>query len=143
MAIDNAADLIKDHEGFRSDVYEDTTGNLTIGWGHKLPPGSDVQTVTDEQAKKYFDDDYRVAAGTAAQFVSNYDSLTTARQAVLIDMAFNLGRAGLAGFVNFKRALEAEDYEEAARQMLDSRWARQTGRRATEDAAIMRSGTFN
>lgn len=145
MAINNAADLIKDHEdasGPHLHVYTDTTGNKTIGWGHKLPSSSDIEDITLAEAQAYFDEDYQKAADAAANFVSNYDSLTTARQAVLIDMAFNLGKAGLSAFRKFKAAIEANDFDKAADEMLDSKWATQVGRRATEDAAIMRSGSF-
>ena len=55
-------------------------------------------------------------------------------------MAFNLGYAGLLQFRQMWSALERHDYDEAARQMLDSRWAQQVGRRATELAAMMRTG---
>ena len=57
----------------------------------------------------------------------------------LLSMAFNLGGPRLAGFVQMRAALEAEDFDRAADCALDSRWAVQTGRRALEIANMLRS----
>jgi len=64
------------------------------------------------------------------------------RQAVLVDMAFNLGRAGLASFQKMRAALALGDFERAAAEMLDSLWARQVGRRARELAEMMQTGQW-
>ena len=45
-------------------------------------------------------------------------------------MIFNLGLTKLLNFKKFLAAMEAEDWEEAGKQMLDSRWAKQVGNRA-------------
>ena len=152
-AVTSAEDLIKKHEDGQAwtkgppavwTVYKDNAKkkNPTIGWGHKLPKDTDITEITNAQANEYFNGDYAKAAADAAEFVSNYSSLSMARQAVLIDMEFNLGKAGLQGFKKFHKALELSDWEEAANQMVHSDWYDQTGNRATEDVAIMRSGSF-
>lgn len=69
-----------------------------------------------------------------------YLHLNEKRQEVLINMCFNLG---INRFLKFKRmfvALESSDYTEAAKEMLDSRWARQVGNRSKELAEKMREG---
>ena len=45
-------------------------------------------------------------------------------------MCFNLGYPRLSGFKNFLAALEFEDWETAAEEMMDSRWSEQVGERA-------------
>ena len=45
-------------------------------------------------------------------------------------MCFNLGRPRLSNFKKFLAALEEGDYEKAAVEMMDSRWASQVGDRA-------------
>jgi len=55
-------------------------------------------------------------------------------------MAYNLGVLGVMGFQRMWAAIYAKDYEEAARQMLNSKWSKQVGRRAVELAKIMRTG---
>ncbi len=55
-------------------------------------------------------------------------------------MAFNLGMAGLLKFQKMITAIGCMDYGGAADEMLDSRWARQVGRRAQRLAEMMRTG---
>ena len=45
-------------------------------------------------------------------------------------MAFNLGLTKLNKFVNFKNSLIKKDYEQASKDMLDSLWSKQVGKRA-------------
>ena len=53
-------------------------------------------------------------------------------------MAFNLGGPRLAAFRRMRAAIAAGDWDAAATEALDSRWARLTGRRATDIAALLR-----
>ena len=53
-------------------------------------------------------------------------------------MAFNLGGPRLAGFTRLRDAVRRGDWDDAAAEALDSRWAVQTGRRATDIAAMLR-----
>jgi lysozyme len=55
-------------------------------------------------------------------------------------MAFNLGIPRLSAFSNMWGALEDGDYKQAAVEMLDSRWARQVGRRAAKLSQMMETG---
>jgi lysozyme len=61
---------------------------------------------------------------------------------VLIEMVFNLGMPRLMGFKKMLSALERKDYEQAAKEMLNSRWSVQVGNRATTMAQMMRVGKF-
>ena len=45
-------------------------------------------------------------------------------------MAFQLGLPRLKKFVNFIQGLKDQDYNKAADEMIDSRWAKQTPNRA-------------
>jgi len=46
----------------------------------------------------------------------------------------------LSGFVQMIRAVESEDWNAAAGEMMDSTWARQVGLRARELSHQMRTG---
>jgi len=70
--------------------------------------------------------------------VSDLDAV---RQRVVIDMAFNIGVPRLTGFKKMWAAIHCGDYEEAALEMMDSKWARQVGRRAERLSDMMRKGT--
>ena len=69
-------------------------------------------------------------------------ALSPERQAVLVNMAFNLGIAGLLAFKRMLAACERGEYAAAAREMLDSVWAKQVGARAVRLAEQMRTGEW-
>jgi lysozyme len=64
------------------------------------------------------------------------------RQAVLVNMGFNLGVAGLLKFAKTLAAIKTGSYHEAAIHMLDSKWARQVGVRAQRLATQMETGRW-
>src|SRR5690554_799378 len=123
------------HEGLRLKPYKDTVGKLTIGIGRNL----DDKGISREEAFALLDNDIAEVVRQLEQ-VDEYQALDDARQTVLANMCFNLGLYGLMGFRKMWLALTRNDYHEAAKQMLDSRWARQVGYRADELAQIMRTG---
>lgn len=127
---------LKRHEGFRAFPYLDTVGKTTIGYGRNL---SDVG-VSIEEAENMLEYDMEKAIAAAEVIFDEFDSLNDVRKAVLANMAFNLGQAKLAKFHDLIKAVSSGDYKEAAKQMLDSKWANQTGKRATELAKMMESG---
>jgi lysozyme len=55
-------------------------------------------------------------------------------------MVFQMGRAGVSRFKKFLTAAGRHEWDEAAKQMLDSRWHQQTPKRAERLAEIFRSG---
>ena len=123
------------HEGCRLRPYRDTVGKLTIGIGRNL----DDVGITRDEADMMLDHDIDRAV-KAMETVDEYQALDSIRQTVLVNMCFNLGFHRLMGFRRMWRALRVHDYASAAREMLDSRWATQVGRRAQELAEIMRTG---
>ena len=66
--------------------------------------------------------------------------LDSTRFYVLANMASNLGMPRLAGFEKMWAALERNDYQDAANEILDSPWGRQFNGRAVEWAKLMASG---
>jgi lysozyme len=134
---DELVEQLKRHEGFRAHPYECSEGKVTIGFGRNL----DDIGVSDAEADMLLKNDLDSATATAANWLSGI-VLCPPRQAVVINMAFNLGGPKLGGFKLFKAALAGSNYDEAANQMLDSKWARQVGDRAIELATQMRSGQW-
>lgn len=123
------------HEGLRLKPYRDTVSKLTIGYGRNI---EDVGISRDE-ADFMLDNDIDQVE-QYLKTVDEYNGLDPIRQAVICNMAFNLGFYGLMAFRKMWQAIARKDYTEAAKQMLDSRWARQVGNRAQELAEIMRTG---
>jgi lysozyme len=58
-------------------------------------------------------------------------------------MAFNLGVPGLLKFKNTLRAVREGRFEDAAKGMLASKWARQVKGRAVRLAQVMKTGNAN
>ena len=134
----NPQDLIKCHEGYRGEVYEDSEGVLTCGWGHALHVGS---VVSKEIAQLFFDDDFRKALAAAIAIeIDNGLTLNNVRHSVLVNMCFNMGYAGVCKFKKFIAAMAREDWASAAKEMLDSKWAKQVGYRADQLAFMMEKG---
>ena len=52
------------------------------------------------------------------------------KQRVMVNMCFNLGYPRLSKFKKFLAAMEVHDFETAAIEMMDSKWANQVGLRA-------------
>jgi lysozyme len=138
-AMEKAVALLKRHEGFRKFPYECTEGKLTIGYGFNL------DDVGLEETESHIILEGRVLDlhGSLAVTYPYYSDLDGDRQAVLIDMAYNMGLAGLSKFKKMHAALEAKAYNTAAVEMLDSKWADQVGRRANTLALIMEKGSIS
>ena len=139
----NVRDYIKAHEGFSYKIYLCPTGYPTIGWGHKLLDHEKElykDGITDEAAEELLTADIAAAEQDARNLFRNFNELTENRQGVLIDMAFNLGWHGLSKFKKFRLAVQAEDWQHAAKEILLSKYAKQVGRRATENATNMLGG---
>ncbi len=128
--------LLITHEGLRLKPYRDTRGKLTIGVGRNL----DDVGITEEEALYLLKNDIKRVLDFLKERLPYWNGLTETRKMALVDMCFNLGPGGFLSFKKMLAALERGDYEQAAREMLDSRWARQVGRRAEELAEMMRDG---
>jgi len=124
------------HEGRNLKPYADTVGKLTIGYGRNL---TDVG-ISEAEAQMLLDHDIQTAESELLNVFPWAGGLDAIRLRVLIDMTFNLGIAGLRTFKRFLAAVESGDYHTAAADMLESRWARQVGKRAQTLAWMMRDG---
>lgn len=132
-----AAAYIRRYEEFSRFPYKCPTGHLTIGYGHNLENG--ISSATAEFILK---EDLERAERAVKNSLPWWWKLADARQFVLVDMAFNMGLAGLKGFKKMLAAVEQGDYQTAAKEMLASKWAAQVGRRAVELSKIMEKGEW-
>ena len=136
---------IRRHEGLRLTAYLCTANVWTIGFGWTgLVNGKRIDTNTTinrGQAESLLLESLAVATVDALQLVPGLRLMNLARQSVIVNMSFNLGLTRLRGF---RKALYhvniSHDFASAAREMLDSKWARQVGSRSVELADRMRSG---
>ena len=145
---------LKESEGWRSHVYLDTTGHLTIGWGHNLgklvlPPGVDyddvkivpVNGITMTIGEALLVGDVLDVIASLRTRIPWFDRLDEPRQQCLSDLAFNMGVTKLIeGWPNFLEDVRQGRYDEAAETLRGSKWARQVGRRAEPLIQMMESG---
>ena len=139
---------IKDHEGYRLEPYKDTLGYLTGGWGHKILSGEEVP-ISKEGWQSLFDDDFNIAVKGANKLIQEKIphllmlGLTEAElsliEGVLVEMVFQMGRPRVSKFKKMFNAIDEADWNKAADEMLDSRWAKQTFERALNLSSIIRS----
>lgn len=104
--------------------------------------GRDLTTdgITQAEADFLLENDLSDAIEDAKTIVSNFQELSTTRKVVLSNMAFNMGRGSLLGFIKMREAIENYQFNLAAHEMLDSRWARIVGNRAVSLSNLMRQG---
>jgi lysozyme len=131
-------DEIKRHEGYSDTVYYDSVGVPTVGYGHALLQGSKIPAVV---ADLLFEQDFNIAKKDYEILANRWGlDISPVRRAVLINMLFNMGMARVSKFQKMLTALQEKNFDKAADEMLDSRWATQVGRRADELAKTMREG---
>jgi len=143
-------EFIERDEGRRLEVYYCPSGAKTVGVGHNidalgLPPGIKTHltvngAITDEMADFLLAEDIKTAESDAKVIYKNFQRLNKARQMALINFLFQLGYSKAQSFKRANAAIEREDWKEAARELLDSKWARQTPARARRIAAIIEGG---
>jgi len=133
--VDLIAQLRRD-EGVEKFPYRDTVGKLTIGVGRNL----DDVGLSDPEIDFLLQNDIDTATAKLNQSYPWFSALDAVRQAVLINMTFNLG--SIHAFPRMRALVEAGDYEGAAGEMLDSLWARQVGSRAQRLSQQMRTGVW-
>ncbi len=137
-------DLIKRHEGLRLIPYKDTVGRWTVGYGHNLDAHGDPvpECISPQQAEDWLEADVARAERACSLLVPGWEDLDEVRRAVLTDMCFNLGAAGLVKFVNLLKAVKERNWGAAAMAMFNSRWAVQVGKRADRLGAMMETGEW-
>lgn len=143
----NFLDQLRRHEGLRLTPYRCTGGALTIGYGHNLDAhplrGYDgVSPISEETAEALLLADAEQVAAELDRVFSWWADMNHARQAVLLNMAFNLGLPRLKGFKKALAAMRARDWNTAGKEMLASKWARDVKGRAAELASQMVLGTW-
>ena len=149
---------IAEHEGIVLEPYKDSLGISTIGIGRNLE-GRGIDDyelmhmnktleeivsdgLTEEEAYYLCNNDIDIVEQELVKQKPIVMDLNETRQMCLIDMGFNLGVPRLIKFVNMWEAIERQDFEWASAEMLNSRWAKQVGRRADNLAKAMENGDW-
>jgi lysozyme len=140
-ASDKLKALLIEEEGKVRHAYADHLGFLTIGIG-RLIDERKGGGLSDDEIDYLLTNDIRKAEAFARTYPW-FDGLSWERQAVIVMMIFQLGATGLNAFVKMRQALERGDFDTAAAEALDSKWAREdTPARARRMANILKTGVW-
>nr|6M9T_A Chain A, Prostaglandin E2 receptor EP3 subtype, Endolysin chimera [synthetic construct] len=158
----NIFEMLRIDEGLRLKIYKDTEGYYTIGIGHLLTKSPSLNAakseldkaigrntngvITKDEAEKLFNQDVDATVRGIlrnAKLKPVYDSLDAVRRAALINMVFQMGETGVAGFTNSLRMLQQKRWDEAAVNLAKSRWYNQTPNRAKRVITTFRTGTWD
>ncbi len=152
------------HEGISLTPYKCAAGKWTIGVGRNLEDTGlyefekiqilgiyeltrqevidilQARHITQEEALYMLNNDIKVIKAELEDSYRWFKFLDEVRQKVIIDMRFNLGSAGFAGFKNMIHQLELENYQKVAEEMKNSKWYSQVKRRAERLIKMMLTG---
>ena len=126
---------LKVNEGYKPKVYKCTAGVDTIGVGFAIKDlelSEDVCDLILQEKLEVLEE----------RFEDKFDWFKTSPievRNVMLNMAYQLG---FRGFCKFKKTIgyfKEADWEDASKEMLDSRWAKQTPNRAKELSEIIKS----
>ena len=133
------SDQLRIHEGVRSHFYRCTSGLATIGVGRCIEEGS--LGLSDDEIDYLLENDIKRCKQELIAF-SWFMDLDAVRQDAMVNLCFNLGFSRLSLFTNALAAMAEANYDRAAMEFLDSKWARQVGKRSKDVAHMIRTGEY-
>ena len=140
---------IKAHEGCSARIYKDSVGKATVGYGFlvsALSPdelklnGGKIEPMSREVAEKILNLKVSKLKKRVFQCLPWLESKPQSVQDTLIEMAYQLGLAGLMGFHHTLGCIEAGDYAQATRNLRASLLYRQTPKRVEDYIRGLRDG---
>lgn len=134
----NLREMIKRHEGVETHAYKCSQNKTTIGVGRNIDPDGGIG-LSEAEIDYLLNNDINRCIGELSGFVW-FPDLNQERQNAIIDMVFNLGITRFKGFKNAIAAMSKSDFDTAADEFYDSRWAKQVGNRAIEICEMIRKG---
>jgi len=129
---------LKRHEGMRLKPYKCTAGKFTIGVGRNL----DDVGISEDEAETLLRHDIITATRQLLNAFPWMGTLNDARIAAMINFTFNVGIGTVKKFKQTLDHMQNYNYDEAADEMMDSKWARQVGSRAAEITEQIRTGKW-
>ena len=128
--IDEIADALKFEEGYRAHCYICTAGAHTVGYGRNIDADGGVG-ISEDEADYLLENDIKRTIKECQRW-GWFDDLDPSKQSVIVQLCFQLGWPRLSGFNRMLTALAKQppDYETAADELLDSKFALQVPQRA-------------
>ena len=132
-------------EGVKYEIYKDHLGYPTFGIGHLVidsdpEHGQEVGTpVSEDRVIEAFDNDVQIVLADCERLYNDFNVLPEEVQLIIANMMFNMGRPRLSKFKGMKAGVDAQDWNKAADEMIDSAWYRQVPNRAGRLVKRMRA----
>ena len=133
---DKLVDQLIEHEGLKLKPYYCPAGKLTIGVGRNL---EDKGISQKEAAFLLKNDIDECISDLEDLFKEKFDSFPEQVKIVLIDMRFNLGATGFRSFRKMIKAVNESNFDKASKEMKNSNWYSQVGKRAETLVEMMKS----
>ena len=132
-------------EGVKYEIYKDHLGYPTFGIGHLVIDsdpeyGQEIGTpVSEDRVIEAFDNDVQIVLADCERLYNDFNVLPEEVQLIIANMMFNMGRPRLSKFKGMKAGVDAQDWNKAADEMVDSAWYRQVPKRAGRLVKRMRA----
>ena len=145
MNMEKLREELENDEGVKYEIYNDHLGYPTFGIGHLILDsdpeyGSDTGTeVSEDRVKEAFASDVVGVVSDCETLYPDFEELPEDAQRIIANMMFNMGRPRLSKFKGMKRGVDAQNWNAAADEMVDSSWYKQVTNRADRLVERMRS----
>tara|TARA_R110001606_G_scaffold375581_1_gene533946 strand:+ start:47 stop:466 length:420 start_codon:yes stop_codon:yes gene_type:complete len=134
-------EMLRKHEGVETHAYKCTANKTTIGVGRNIDPNGGIG-LSDSEVNYLLSNDVKRVNQELLSAFSWYKTVAPARKDAMMDICFNIGLPRLKNFKKALAAMASGDYQTAAIEFLDSKWAKQVGQRAITVTDIIRSGEY-
>ena len=119
--------------------YLCSSKKLSIGIGRNL----DDIGISEDEAETLLRHDIIEATNQLLNAFPWVGALNDARGSAMINFTFNVGIGTVKKFTNTLAYMEAGEWDKAADEMMDSKWAKQVGNRAIEVTEQIRTGKWD
>ena len=140
-------EMLRRHEGEvknsagRHIVYDCPAGHATIGIGRNVSESG--LGLSDIEVEFMLEEDIARCAEELGREFPWFSGLNEARRDAMIDLVFNIGLTRLNGFKKALAAMADANYDLAAAEFMDSKWASQVKDRAIEICAMIKTGNYS
>ena len=138
---ENLEELLVLDEGEVLHAYQDSLGYWTIGVGHLIDKRRGGGISKKFSRLLLYEDINAVQSGLNVRW-PKFCKLDPVRQAVFTSMAFQLGVSGAMQFKKTLGLVDNNQFEAAAKEMLNSAWAKQTPNRAQRLSQQLATGEW-
>ena len=132
-------DSIKQHEGFRSKVYQCSNGFDTIGYGAAI---KDLE-IDERIAEHILVNQIIKLEKRVVETFEWYDNCPDTIKDVIVEMCFQIGVGGFSKFKKTIRYAYESDWINMSTEMLDSKWAKRDSPNRAKTLSDRVAGVIN